>query len=79
MNSMSCNSRQDASGSQGYIFILFVNYQCSQLVKFPVIWKYYHIKIIKMVFTTAEKRNRKLIHEGHMYVFQKNLANDVTS
>ena len=32
-----------------------------------------------MVFTTTEKRNRKLIHEGCMYVFQKNLANDVTS
>ena len=32
-----------------------------------------------MVFTTTEKRNRKLIREGCMYVFQKNLANDVTS
>ena len=32
-----------------------------------------------MEFTTTEKGNRKLIHEGYMYVFQKNLANDVTS
>ena len=32
-----------------------------------------------MEFTTAEKGNRRLIHEGYMYVFQKNLANDVTS
>ena len=31
-----------------------------------------------MEFTTTEKGNRKLIHEGYMYVFQKNLANDVT-
>ena len=32
-----------------------------------------------MEFTTTEKGNRKLIHEGYMYVFQKNLANDVIS
>ena len=32
-----------------------------------------------MEFTTTEKGNRKLIHEGYMYVFQKNLANDATS
>ena len=31
-----------------------------------------------MEFTTTEKGNRKLIHEGYMYVFQKKLANDVT-
>ena len=34
---------------------------------------------MKMEFTTIEKENRKLIHEGYMYAFQKNLANDVTS
>ena len=27
-----------------------------------------------MEFTTIEKGNRKLIHEGYMYVFQKNMA-----
>ena len=32
-----------------------------------------------MEFTTTEKGNKKLIHEGYMYVFQKNLANAVTS
>ena len=32
-----------------------------------------------MEFTTTEKGNRKLIHEGYTYVFEKNLANDVTS
>ena len=32
-----------------------------------------------MEFTTTEKGNIKLLHEGYMYVFQKNLANDVTS
>ena len=32
-----------------------------------------------MEFTTTEKGNRKLIHEGYMYVFQEKLANDVTS
>ena len=32
-----------------------------------------------MEFTTTKKGNRKLIHEGYMYVFQKNLANDATS
>ena len=32
-----------------------------------------------MEFATTEKGNRKLIHENYMYVFQKNLANDVTS
>ena len=32
-----------------------------------------------MVCTTTEKGNRKLIHEGYRYVFQKILANDVTS
>ena len=32
-----------------------------------------------MEFTTTEKGNRKLIHEGYMYVFQKNLANVVKS
>ena len=31
-----------------------------------------------MEFSTTEKGNRKLIHEGYMYVFEKNLANDVT-
>ena len=31
------------------------------------------------MFTTTEKGNRKLIHEDHVYVFQKNLANDATS
>ena len=31
-----------------------------------------------MKFTTTEEGNRKLIYEGYMYVFQKNLANDVT-
>ena len=32
-----------------------------------------------MEFTTTEKGSRKLIHEGYMYVFQKNLASYVTS
>ena len=32
-----------------------------------------------MEFTTTQKENRKLIHKGCMYIFQKNLANDVTS
>ena len=31
-----------------------------------------------MEFTTTEKGNKKLIHEGYKYVFQKSLANDVT-
>ena len=37
------------------------------------------MKVIKMEFTTTEEGNRILIYEGYMYVFQKNLANDVTS
>ena len=32
-----------------------------------------------MEFITTEMGNRKLIHEGYMYLFQKNLANDVIS
>ena len=32
-----------------------------------------------MEFTTTEKENTKLIPEGSLYVFQNNLANDVTS
>ena len=32
-----------------------------------------------MEFTTTEIGNRKLIHGCFMYVFQKNLAKDVTS
>lgn len=32
-----------------------------------------------MEFTTTEKGSRKLIRNGYMYVFQKNLANDLTS
>ena len=32
-----------------------------------------------MEFTTTEKGNKKLIHESYIYVFQSNLANDVTS
>ena len=32
-----------------------------------------------MEFTTTEKGNRKLIHGGYMYVFQENLASDITS
>ena len=32
-----------------------------------------------MEFTITEKGNSKLIHEGYIYVFQKNPANDVTS
>ena len=32
-----------------------------------------------MEFTTTEKGNRKLTHDGYMYAFQKNLENDVTS
>ena len=31
-----------------------------------------------MEFTNTEKGNRKMVHEGYMYAFQKNLANDVT-
>ena len=80
-------TRQDAGGSLDYIFILFVNNQCSQLVKLinQVInqvlsdLKILTFKVIRMEFTTTEKENRKLIHGGYMYAFQKNLANDVTS
>ena len=32
-----------------------------------------------MEFINTEKGNRKLFHEGYMYVFQKNLANDAKS
>ena len=32
-----------------------------------------------MKFNTTEKGNRKLIYEGYLYVFQKNLEDDVTS
>ena len=32
-----------------------------------------------MKFTTTEKGNRKLIRNGYMYIFQKNLANEITS
>ena len=32
-----------------------------------------------MEFTTTEKGNRKLIRNGYMYLFQKNLANEITS
>ena len=32
-----------------------------------------------MEFTNTKKGNRKLIHEGYMYVFQKNLENDAPS
>ena len=32
-----------------------------------------------MEFATKKDGNKKLIHEGYMYVFQNNLVNDVTS
>ena len=33
----------------------------------------------KMEFVTSQKRQQKLIHEGYVYVFQKDLANDLRS
>lgn len=33
----------------------------------------------KMEFVTSQKGQRKIIHEGHVYVFQKRLANDIKS
>ena len=34
---------------------------------------------LKMEFVTTERRKLKIIHEGFIYVFQKNLANEIRS
>ena len=36
-------------------------------------------KYSKMEFTITERRNRKLIRDGYLYVFKKMLADDVSS
>ena len=32
-----------------------------------------------MEFVTSQKKQRKIIHEGYVYVFQKDLENDIRS